>query len=158
VLLNSLLKLNMSGNWSYDFRMMGKAFNYSASTGIQYSNDHLPYSSQLTLGDEYTVRGFKDISASGDRGAYVANTITMPQVLSVGHNVLQLSPFVGLDAGVARNVNGRSFDLAGVAAGVRFQALGWASGSLTFGQPLRSPRGFPRTPVIYLSTNLSALF
>lgn len=50
--------------------MFDRSLTYQARIGAQYGFDSLYSENQFSIGDEYTVRGFKGGAASGDSGAY----------------------------------------------------------------------------------------
>ncbi|MGC3030566.1 ShlB/FhaC/HecB family hemolysin secretion/activation protein, partial [Burkholderia sp. DN3021] len=117
-------KFNMNLNWSRDFMIRGLRTNYTLAAGAQYSKDSMYYDSKLGVGDQYTVRGFKNQSAYGDTGGYVSNTISFPFLTPIG----QVTPFVGVDWGVVTNNDStlRGGSVGGVAAGIRVSGK-WAS-------------------------------
>ena len=66
----------------------------------QYSPDVLYGSEKISMGDEYTVRGYKGDSISGDKGYYVKNefayNLNIPKIGSI-------SPYIGYDFGETWN-------------------------------------------------------
>ena len=76
---------------------------------------------KLSIGDEYTVRGYKGNSVSGDSGFYVKNEISYNiSIPKVGN----ISPYIGYDFG--RVWNNKVEDeykighLSGLALGIRY--------------------------------------
>lgn len=51
--------------------------SYQFRLGAQYGFDSLYGENQFSIGDEYTVRGFKGGAGSGDRGFYISQTVTI---------------------------------------------------------------------------------
>lgn len=92
-------------------------FMYRLSIFGQYTNDILYPSEKLTIGDDITVRGFKDNSIMGDKGYYIRN--------EVSYKLTYLEPFVGIDFGRVKNkyketnYKEKSSEISGIAAGVR---------------------------------------
>ncbi|WP_373558934.1 ShlB/FhaC/HecB family hemolysin secretion/activation protein [Burkholderia sp. HI2714] len=143
-------KFNLNLNWSRDFLIGGLRTNYTLSAGAQYSKNSLYYDSKLGVGDQYTVRGFKDQSAYGDTGLYVSNTISFPFLTPIG----QVTPFAGVDWGVVTNKDStqRGGSIAGVAGGIRMSGR-WASVAVTAGKPFKVLPGMGHSMVWYLSAS-----
>ncbi|RZT42933.1 ShlB/FhaC/HecB family hemolysin secretion/activation protein [Cupriavidus agavae] len=133
------VKVNGSLTWSRPFRIGSAEFQYEAGGGFQYSENRMVNDAQLSLGDEYTVRGFKDTAFYGDSGAWISNTLRMPLRANVLGGI-ELAPFVGYDVGfVNKNQPGaRPEYLMGAAVGLRFSGKYFTS-SLSYGWPLMSP-------------------
>lgn len=133
------IKLNGMLTWSRPFKVAGVDFQYELGSGFQYSENSMVTDAQLSLGDEYTVRGFKDIAFYGDSGAWMSNTLRLPlRTAMLGG--MELAPFVGYDMGfVNANRPGQAPDyLIGAAVGLRFSGK-YFSSSLTYGWPLMAP-------------------
>lgn len=60
---------------STTYPLSGNA-NYTSTLFSQWSNDTLYGSQRLSIGGEYSVRGFKDVSISGDEGYYWRNDLS----------------------------------------------------------------------------------
>ena len=92
-------------------------FMYRLSIFGQYTNDILYPSEKLTIGDDVTVRGFKDNSIMGDKGFYVRN--------EVSHKFVHLEPFIGIDFGRVKNkyketnYKEKYSEVSGITGGVR---------------------------------------
>ncbi|CAM4117620.1 ShlB/FhaC/HecB family hemolysin secretion/activation protein [Bordetella pseudohinzii] len=140
-------------SWQADFAPGGQLLTVQSQLGFQYSRQMLLNSYQLTLGDEYTVRGFSRMtSQSGDKGVYLSNTVSAPMSLPWFGGV-RVTPFVGLDAGVLKNNNegARAVNIAGWAAGLRVNTRHW-NVSATYAKPMWSP--LPKKPVWYINTSI----
>jgi hemolysin activation/secretion protein len=126
-------KISFNNAWSRQFAAADRAFDYSFRMGGQYSRDTMLSSYKQGLGDEFTVRGFKGTPLWGDRAIFMSHTISAP----ISFDVLQVNPFVGLDAGYVNDVNkdGQFGQIVGAAIGVR---LSWLDQSfaLSVGAPL----------------------
>ncbi|WFA98952.1 ShlB/FhaC/HecB family hemolysin secretion/activation protein [Campylobacter coli] len=131
-----------------------KAFLYQNSLGASYSNEPLLYADKFLIGDEYTVRGFKESSAALDYGAYSNNTIYL-QFLNAPKYLRALEPFVGLDMGYGRDylLPNKDF-LAGVAFGFRYN-LNHLSLNLTASKALHKSSNMPSETIhIYLRASV----
>ncbi|KCB30116.1 filamentous hemagglutinin transporter protein FhaC [Bordetella hinzii L60] len=140
-------------SWQANFAPRGHLLTVQSQLGFQYSRQMLLNSYQLTLGDEYTVRGFSRLgSQSGDKGVYLSNTVSAPMSLP-GSGGVRLAPFVGLDAGVLKNNNegARAVNIAGWAAGLRVNTPYW-NVSATYAKPMWSP--LPKKPLWYINTSV----
>lgn len=112
------------------------------------------YADKFLIGDEYTVRGFKESSAALDYGAYSNNTIYL-QFLNVPKYLRALEPFVGLDMGYGRDylLSNKDF-LAGVAFGFRYN-LNHLSLNLTASKALHKSSNMPSETIpIYLRASV----
>jgi len=132
-------KVNGMVTWSRPFRIGPVELQYEAGGGFQYSPSTMVNDAQLSLGDEFTVRGFKDTAFYGDSGAYLSNTVKFPIRAGVLGGI-EVAPFVGYDMGfVNSNLEGRAPEyLIGAAAGLRF-ASKYVTSSFSYGWPLKAP-------------------
>ncbi len=122
--------------------------------GASYSNEPLLYADKFLIGDEYTVRGFKESSAALDYGAYSNNTIYL-QFLNAPKYLRVLEPFVGLDMGYGRDylLPNKDF-LAGIAFGFRYN-LNHLSLNLTASKALHKSSNMPSETIpIYLRASV----
>ena len=62
-------------SWYRPFNIGEQRFSYRVSLSGQYSDDILYSSEKLGIGDDTTVRGFKENSIMGDKGFYMRNEI-----------------------------------------------------------------------------------
>lgn len=148
-------KYILSLNWMKMFQLGTHGFQYKMGVGGEYSSDRLMSSNQFSMGDEFTVRGFKESSVAGNKGIYVNNTITY--MGSPNYPILsKFQPFIGLDGGMSRDMDLPSTDrIAGFAVGVTVN-LGGFSGSVTYGVPLKWAEGMPKEDnPIYASVTYS---
>nr|WP_250489105.1 ShlB/FhaC/HecB family hemolysin secretion/activation protein [Campylobacter jejuni] len=130
------------------------AFLYQNSLGASYSNEPLLYANKFLIGDEYTVRGFKESSAALDYGAYGNNTVYL-QFLNVPKYLRALEPFVGLDMGYGKDylLPNKDF-LAGIAFGFRYN-LNHFSLNLTASKALHKSSNMPNETIpIYLRASV----
>lgn len=97
-------------------------FLYQNNFGASYSSEPLLYINKFLIGDEYTVRGFKESSAALDYGMYSNNTIYL-QLLNAPKYLRNLEPFIGIDMGYGRDylLPNKDF-LAGIAFGFRYNS------------------------------------
>lgn len=135
------VKYNGSFNWKRDiasFKRIG--LQYDGSLLFQKTNDVLVSSEQITLGDEFTVRGFKNNSISGESGAVLSNNINIP--FNVGFDAFRsIVPFVGYDIGIVHDnlaeTNSKQY-MSGVSIGAKFYNK-YMSASITSSWPLLIP-------------------
>lgn len=89
-------KYNVNINWYKPIAIGKQRFTYRLVGVGQYTEDVLYGSEKISMGDEYTVRGYKGDSISGDKGYYLKNEISynlnIPKIGSV-------SPYIGYDLG-----------------------------------------------------------
>lgn len=144
-------KINFNLDWLRYFSIKEQGFQYRMGIGGSYSDDRLLAVNQFTMGDEYTVRGFKESSVAGNKGVYVNNTLTYLGNKDTNKYLSIFKPFIGLDAGVSRDKDLPTSDkIAGMALGVKFD-IGYLNGSFTYGIPLKWAAGMPheKNPVYF---------
>ncbi|OZI75236.1 filamentous hemagglutinin [Bordetella genomosp. 12] len=145
-------RVNGIASWQARFAPGGQALVVQSQLGFQYARRMLLNSYQLTLGDEYTVRGFsRTTSQSADKGVYWSNTLSLPISASWLGRV-RLTPFAGWDMGRLQSLQGGpALRLAGWALGLRVNTPLW-NVSATYARPLWSP--LPKKPLWYINTSL----
>ncbi|HDR1806183.1 TPA: ShlB/FhaC/HecB family hemolysin secretion/activation protein [Pasteurella multocida] len=153
----TLKLLSGSVNWLRPIVMFDRSLTYQARIGAQYGFDSLYSENQFSIGDEYTVRGFKGGAASGDSGAYFSQTLSIPFYPQKAY-LSQISPFVGVDIGKVHVKQSHQTDtLAGFALGVKGQVRLF-NFSFTYAQPLNTVRKVKpqdKKPVYYVSGSVS---
>ena len=122
-------------------------FYYKTNIVGQYSKDILYSQEKIGIGDDTTVRGFKDESTQGDKGFYIRNEI--------GYKGNQfLEPYIAYDYGRVFNnkVNEDKVEtLQGVAIGIKGYFKGF-EGSFALAKPIDKPSYFRNNkPVAYTS-------
>jgi len=135
-----LVDVNFSDQW----RGKNYTWRYNGQLSAQYSDDVLFGSEKISIGSQYTIRGFKVDSLSSGTGAYFRNDISLS--IPIKENVLgfqMLSPFVGLDIG---GINGDSESnsddvISGAAIGARLYGRHF-SADMTYGRVLKTPETF----------------
>ncbi|TSP10127.1 ShlB/FhaC/HecB family hemolysin secretion/activation protein [Cupriavidus campinensis] len=132
-------KFNGMATWTRPFKVGNVDFVYDVGTGFQYSPNTLVTDARLSIGDEYTVRGFKDTAFYGDSGAYLSNTLRLPLRANVLGGI-EVAPFVGYDGGVVKNYapGSKPEYVMGAAVGFRFSGK-YLTSSLSYGWPIASP-------------------
>lgn len=119
------------------------SIDYELNTGFQFTNDRLVSDAKYSLGDEYTIRGYKENGISAERAAYLSNTIKLPVKINYAR-IYQFSPFAGFDIGLARRncplstVTCERDYMSGVATGVKASGADFSS-SFTAGWPVKRP-------------------
>ena len=148
-------KFNINLDWQRQIYLKNNSyFEYNFSLGGSYSPDRLLSANKFNMGDEFTVRGFKESSVSGDKGIYINNTLSYNLSREKYKILSKFKPFIGLDFGVSKDVDLENSDkIAGIAAGLSFYSNG-LYGILTFSAPLRRSEGMPKeTQPIYFSVS-----
>ncbi|WP_130538637.1 ShlB/FhaC/HecB family hemolysin secretion/activation protein, partial [Pasteurella multocida] len=153
----TLKLLSGSINWQRPISLFERAMNYQLRIGAQYGFDSLYSENQFSIGDEYTVRGFKGGAVSGDSGAYLSQTLTVPFYPQKAY-LSQVSPFIGFDMGkVHIKSKHKTTTLVGFALGLKTQ-IKLFSLSLTYAQPMNGVSGVTQhrqKPIYYFSGSLS---
>ncbi|MGC6358462.1 ShlB/FhaC/HecB family hemolysin secretion/activation protein [Bisgaard Taxon 45] len=153
----TLKLLSGSVNWQRPISIFERAMNYQLRIGAQYGFDSLYSENQFSIGDEYTVRGFKGGALSGDSGVYLSQTLSIPfypQHAYLSH----VSPFIGFDMGKVHIKSSHKTDtLVGFALGLKTQ-IKLLSLSLTYSQPMNGVGGVDQhrqKPIYYFTGSLS---
>ncbi len=125
--------------------------SYKANGAGSYSRDTLLYADKFFVGDEYTVRGFKESSAAWDLGAYLNNTLFL-KIFSFPY----IEPFIGLDFGYGRDYELPYDDfLAGIAFGLKSSYKNF-SADITFSRDIHKGNGMPTESIpIYARASFS---
>lgn len=148
-------KYNINISWDKSRSFEDQSLiTYKIDFGGSYSEDMLLSANAFSIGDEFTVRGFKESSASGQKGFYINNTLSYSfsgekyQILS------RFKPFIGFDFGVSRDRELENSDrLIGSAIGIKYNQ-GPLSTSLSYSSVIRRGRGMPKEGnPIYLNMN-----
>lgn len=127
-------------------------FYYKVNVGGQYSRDILYSQEKLSLGDDTTVRGFKDESIQGDTGFYLRNEI--------GYKGISfLEPYIAYDYGRAfqnKIKENRVASLQGIALGLRiyFKQI---EGNVSIARAIQKPSDFVNDDVV-VYTSISYRF
>lgn len=116
---------------------------YELGSGFQYTDGILVSDANMSIGDEFTVRGYKDSYMSVNSAAYLSNTLKFPiSIHRLGVN--QIAPFVGYDLAVVKDNCSTDISLChqeymtGAAIGLKFSASHFNS-SLTYSRPIVEP-------------------
>lgn len=145
-------RFSASASWFYP---LTPSLYWLTSAYGQTTPDRLYASEQLSVGGQYSVRGFKEQSLSGNRGGYWRNELTWQWMTVPG--VGALSATAALDAGHVVNQKGitEGGTLTGTALGLALAGR-WLSQSLTLGIPLSYPdRLNPDKQVVYWQATVS---
>jgi hemolysin activation/secretion protein len=130
-------KYTLDVNWYKPFMIKNKRFAYRFSMGLQYSDDILYSSEKFSIGDDTTVRGFKENSIMGEKGIYIRNELS--------RSFKYVEPFVAYDIGRVKNVykddqyKKTGNELSGVAAGIRVNIKN-CDMSLSYSKPVTAPK------------------
>jgi len=95
------IKHSLDTNLTYYFKDRNYKFNSNAH--IQYSNDLLYDNDKLTVGSDYTVRGYSSFNLFGNNAWYVKNDLSKTWQVNLMPSTLQsVSASIGLDYGEVR--------------------------------------------------------
>lgn len=149
-------KINLNASWQkFLYYSPYVALMYRLNVGGSYSNDELFYADKFFIGDQYTVRGFKESSLALDAGGYISNTISLKPVYFQG-SIWNVEPFFGLDYGGGRDYGlSHSDQIAGIAFGVNYF---WkvVAFNVTFSHPVLRSKDMPQEFMpIYFNLNVS---
>lgn len=94
-------KYSLNTNFLYYFK--DRSYKFDSNFYLQYTNDLLYNNDKLTVGSDYTVRGYSDSNLFGNNGHYFKNNITKTFRPKLNSNYLEtISIFLGLDYGNVR--------------------------------------------------------
>jgi hemolysin activation/secretion protein len=132
-------KHSLNLNLTYYFK--DKSINSNSNLHFQYTNDNLLHNDKLTIGSDYTVRGYSSSNVFGNNGWYLRNdiikTFNFQYLPSLFKN---LSIFIGMDHGeIACQKNDKESCgvVQGGAFGLRTNGK-YFSSNLTYSKPLRA--------------------
>ncbi len=133
-------KFNASGTYSRTFKVSDLNASWSSSLQMQYAQDYLYGSEQISVGGLYTVRGYDGTSLAGDRGLYWRNdlALTLPPLedATTSKWVGRLQPYLALDVGHISGREGQTEGtLAGAAIGIR-SVSGLVNFDFAYGVPV----------------------
>jgi len=118
------------------YRFSDPSYQLSSNFHLQYSKDKLYNNDKLTVGTDYTVRGYK-YGFYADNAWYIKNDLT--KSIKLDSQAL-FSPFIGLDAGYVRceesNLNSCG-ELYGMALGFKIAAKS-LNMDFTFSRPINA--------------------
>ena len=138
-------KINGLLSWSkkiHQFDLV--SVNYDLTTSFQYSKDVLVSAQNISIGDEYSVRGFKEDSVSGNKGGYISNTVKFPVYINK-FSGMSVVPFAGYDVGYVKNNCNKDVKncagefISGGSVGLRLNQR-YLSSSLSAGWPITKPK------------------
>tara|TARA_B100000674_G_scaffold320269_3_gene266815 strand:- start:11237 stop:12922 length:1686 start_codon:yes stop_codon:yes gene_type:complete len=119
-------KWDIDTSYRYPFQIGQHAFSLSNSTHWQYTGDTLFGTERIGVGGQYSVRGFRDDTLSGDIGGYVRNELvwsSAANALGLPDSILHsIQPFGAFDWGWIKRDNSETREkgtLRGVAIGIR---------------------------------------
>jgi len=135
-----------------DYQFAHSDYRWTSRAHVQRSGDELFSNDKLSVGSDYTVRGYPDGSLYGNNAWYFRNDLVRSWALNVQRDVLQsLSLSLGADYGQVRCETDNPLScgpIAGSALGIGTQGRRLTS-SLTVGWPLKKiTAGFKRRPTV----------
>ena len=144
-------KFRYSGGIAVPFEVLGQELNFSSQLTGQLATEVLYGSEQISLGSQYSIRGFNRNSLSGDRGWYVRNELTT-SLPKLPFTDITPRPFIAFDGGRIEAFKGtKDANLTGVAGGFRFGSK-HISGEISAAKSLSVPYTIQREPVQFVTT------
>lgn len=141
-------KYNFNLSW---YKPINK-FYYKLNIGGQHSKDILYSQEKLGIGDDTTVRGFKNESLQGDKGFYIRNEIGYK-----GMNIVE--PYIAYDYGYIKNnkiIEDYKRSLQGLTLGVKINYNNF-EGNIALSKAIDRP-SFLKENSLVVYTNLTYKF
>lgn len=145
-------KFSLSSSYLYPIT---DRLSYLTSASGQTTPDNLYASERLSIGGQYSVRGYKEQYLSGNRGAYWRNELSWRwgRLLLVGESTVTAALDAGWLQTKAQKIDGGT--LSGCALGITTQGR-WVGQSLSVAKPLSYPeRLHPDRWVAYWQLGIS---
>lgn len=124
----------------YIFSNQTLGISYKTSLSGSYSPKTLLTNDKMLVGDEYSVRGFKESSVAWDYGIYMNNTFSL--TFLEPYSYLDFEPFIGLDFAYGRDYLLPNDTLVGVAVGIQYRLKNFSL-SLTCSHALHKSSNMP---------------
>lgn len=146
-------KYTFSIDYSQPFTLAKQKLQYKTRWTGQYSPDVLFGTEQISVGGQYTVRGYKESSVAGNTGTYWRNDLYWQLPLAANQplfknlQIQSLTPFIGLDVGLVRDesISTDKYEkLKGWAVGLMARGNHWAV-ETTYAQPISEPKYLANT-------------
>jgi hemolysin activation/secretion protein len=151
-------KYTLNAGYARPFSYDKQNFSFSSQFSGQYAPDALYGSQQISVGGQYTVRGFQDEALANDDGYFLRNDLTWLKTASIKGHTINFRPLVALDVGSVGSVHPGTphGTLVGAAVGTDL-----ASGPFDFnilgGHPVVRPSSVP-DPGLNILSRLSVTF
>ncbi|WP_392552114.1 ShlB/FhaC/HecB family hemolysin secretion/activation protein [Orbus wheelerorum] len=146
-------KLSISSSY---YKPLTESVNYLTSVYGQWSKQNLYSTERISIGGEYSVRGFKEDSLSGNKGFYWRNELT--HQTRFNGTIRSLSVTAAIDTGWIKSQKSQvdGGNMTGIALGVALSDNHYYNTSLTIGKPLFYPEIInPDRWVSYLQLSLN---
>lgn len=130
------------------FQALTQDFRYSTSLYYFYSPTPIVASEALSLGGQYTVRGFDQESLTGFKGGYWRSEISWPKTF---WQQLRLEPLIAYDIGQsdAPDYQENKATLSGVTTGLRIQYKNFAANA-SYSKALAVPQFFTKEQSLFI--------
>lgn len=133
------------------FEVFKQNFRYSSSLNYFYSPTPIVASEALSLGGQYTIRGFEKESLTGYKGGYVRSEISYPQSF---FNKIRFEPYVAYDFGQSdapdyANYEKNKVSMSGGTIGFR-SAYANVSVNASYSTALTVPEFFTKEQSVFL--------
>lgn len=130
------------------FEIAKQAFQYNSSINYFYTADPIIASEALSLGGQYSVRGYDQESLSGFKGGYWRTEISWPKTL---WQQIRLEPMLGYDIGQsdAPDYNQDKATLSGGTIGLRINYKTF-SANASYAKALAVPEFFTKEQSVFI--------
>ncbi|PXW36458.1 hemolysin activation/secretion protein [Klebsiella oxytoca] len=145
-------RFSLNGSWFYP---VTPSLYWLTSVYGQTTPDTLYASERISVGGQYSVRGFKEQYLTGNRGGYWRNELTWQWLTLLRLGTLSLTG--ALDVGHVMSENGKiaGGNVVGSSLGLELSGR-WFTQSLSVGFPLAWPDSLsPDKPVVYWQATLA---
>jgi len=156
-------KFTLNSYYQKNFRLKKQKLFYKNNFSAQYGVDGLHSSEQFFIGDQYSVRGYKDKSAGGDSGFYIQNDlgINLPiyrlGMLANLSKLKTMQAFLAYDLGWSRMRGGKNANnnegkayLTGIALGLKLKGK-YCDFDLTYGQSVKTTNFIGDSRALYMN-------
>ncbi|GAA5111380.1 ShlB/FhaC/HecB family hemolysin secretion/activation protein [Orbus sasakiae] len=129
-------KLTVSSSY---YKPLSSSSHYLTSLYAQWSKQNLYSTERISIGGEYSVRGFKESSLTGNQGFYWRNELTYQA--SVNSFIRSISLTGAIDSGWIKHKNNQidGGNMTGIAFGISLSDNNYYNASLSIGKPLFYP-------------------
>ena len=122
------LRYRLTLDWNQPFTLADNAMRWQSKLRAQHSSEPLYGSQQLIIGGASSVRGFYDVSASGDQGYFWQNSLFLQDSLSLGSTQVGVEYMLGYDIGRVTSVREGVYEgtLQSATLGASFSLAPWS--------------------------------
>lgn len=124
---SEFLRYRLTLDWCQPISLDGHALRWQSKLRMQQADEPLYASQQLIVGGADSVRGFHDISVSGDSGFYWQNSLYLNNQFSLADRAINTEYMIGYDFGAVSSVRSGVYEgqLQGAIIGAVFTFAPW---------------------------------